>query len=150
MMPAWEALQRIGWVGLGGFLGANARYWIGGWIQVRWGAAFPWSTFVINVSGSFVLGLFVTLTTERFLFPNVLPLRLLVPLHEDRVQGRVGCDGLVDRADAGQVLEPGERVRPGVALLRGVRPGPRHAPPQLLKLARLPAVAVRVTIVPAA
>src|SRR5436190_22015556 len=76
----WEALQRIGWVGLGGFLGANARYWVGGWIQVRWGTAFPWSTFVINVTGSFILGLFVTLITERFFVPNVLALRLLVAI----------------------------------------------------------------------
>ena len=74
------ALQKIGWVGLGGFLGANARYWIGGWIQDRWGTEFPWSTFVINVTGSFILGLFVTLTTERFLVRNVLPLRLLIAI----------------------------------------------------------------------
>jgi CrcB protein len=71
-------LERIGWVGLGGFLGANARYWLGAWIQDRWGAAFPWSTFVINLSGSFVLGLFLTLLTERFAAPNPAALRLLV------------------------------------------------------------------------
>ena len=80
-MTLWlVALQKIGWVGLGGFLGANARYWIGGWIQDRWGTEFPWSTFVINVTGSFILGLFVTLTTERFLVRNVLPLRLLIAI----------------------------------------------------------------------
>lgn len=64
-----EALAKTLWVGLGGFLGANARYWLGGWIQERWGAAFPWSTFVINVSGSFVLGLFMTLVTGRLIVP---------------------------------------------------------------------------------
>ena len=48
--------------------------------MVLWGAAFPWSTFVINVTGSFILGLFVTLTTERFAPRNVLTLRLLIAI----------------------------------------------------------------------
>lgn len=73
-----EALQKIGWVGLGGFLGANARYWLGGWIAARWGTGFPWATFVINITGSFVLGLFVTLITERFVVLHAPTLRLLV------------------------------------------------------------------------
>src|SRR5437764_15484552 len=66
----WEGVQRIALVGIGGFLGANARYWIGGWIQARWGTEFPWSTFLINISGSFVLGLLLTLLTERLAFPH--------------------------------------------------------------------------------
>jgi fluoride exporter len=76
----WQALQKIGWVGLGGFLGANARYWLGGWIAARWGTEFPWSTFVINVSGSFILGLFLSLITERFAVPGALTLRLVVAI----------------------------------------------------------------------
>jgi CrcB protein len=48
-------------VGLGGFLGANARYLLGGWVQERWGAALPYGTFVINITGSFILGAFATL-----------------------------------------------------------------------------------------
>lgn len=70
-------LARIGWIGLGGFLGANARYWIGLWVQDRFGSAFPWSTFVINVTGSFVLGFFLTLLTDRYV-PNAPTLRLAV------------------------------------------------------------------------
>ncbi len=53
--------QKALWVGVGGFLGANARYFLGGWIAGRLGPEFPWSTFVINVSGCFALGVFVTL-----------------------------------------------------------------------------------------
>jgi CrcB protein len=50
-------------ISLGGILGANARFLLGGWVQQRtadW-TAFPWGTFVINVSGSFLLGLFMAL-----------------------------------------------------------------------------------------
>jgi len=71
-----EVAQRILWVGVGGFLGANARYWLGEWVQARWGAAFPWATFLINVSGSFVLGLLVALLAARTAFPHAPVLRL--------------------------------------------------------------------------
>ena len=53
-------------IGAGGYLGANARYGLGLLIAARWGNAFPWGTLLINVSGSFLLGLFVTLAIERF------------------------------------------------------------------------------------
>ncbi len=53
------------WVGLGGFLGANARYLLGGVIAERWSTAFPWATFAINISGSFILGLFLAFAEER-------------------------------------------------------------------------------------
>ena len=56
---------------LGGILGANARYLLGTWIAQRYGTSFPYGTLVINVSGSFVIGLFLTLIAERFvLHPN--------------------------------------------------------------------------------
>ncbi len=54
-------------VGIGGFFGAITRYLVDGWIGRRMGALFPYGTFVINVSGSFILGLFATTITERFI-----------------------------------------------------------------------------------
>ena len=54
-------------IGLGGFLGCNARYLLGGWIAARYGTSFPYGTLVINVSGSFVLGFFLVLISERFI-----------------------------------------------------------------------------------
>ena len=78
-MPDWgSVLARVFWVGLGGFVGANARFWIGTWVQQRMGTAFPWGTFVINITGSFILGLFVTLLTERIAPDRAEPLRLLI------------------------------------------------------------------------
>jgi CrcB protein len=52
-------------IGLGGFLGANARYVLGGRITRWWGSEFPWGTFVINVSGSFLLGVLMAALNTR-------------------------------------------------------------------------------------
>jgi fluoride exporter len=57
------------WIGLGGFIGANTRYLLQQWAANHWGAHFPYGTLVINVSGSFVIGLFLTLATGRLALP---------------------------------------------------------------------------------
>ncbi|MEJ4113072.1 fluoride efflux transporter FluC [Corynebacterium kroppenstedtii] len=44
---------------LGGGLGACMRYVVDAWIRQQWRGGFPWATFVINVTGSFVCGLCV-------------------------------------------------------------------------------------------
>ena len=54
-------------IGIGGFIGAVARYGMAVWVGQRWGRSFPLGTFIINVSGSFLIGLLMTLLTERFL-----------------------------------------------------------------------------------
>ncbi len=54
-------------ISAGAILGANARYWLGDWIAQNWGTSFPFGTLIINVSGSLLLGFFMTLATERFL-----------------------------------------------------------------------------------
>jgi CrcB protein len=53
-------------VAAGSAAGGCARYALGGLIANRWGAAFPWGTLVVNVSGCFVMGLFMTMALERF------------------------------------------------------------------------------------
>ena len=44
------------WVAIGGALGSVARFWVDGIVSSRFGGAFPWGILVINVSGSFVIG----------------------------------------------------------------------------------------------
>jgi CrcB protein len=41
---------------VGGALGAPARYFVDGWVEPRVRTLFPWGTFVVNVTGSLVLG----------------------------------------------------------------------------------------------
>ncbi len=50
----------------GAGLGGLARYVAGSWIMVKYGGRFPLGTFIINVSGSFLVGVLMTLFTERF------------------------------------------------------------------------------------
>ncbi len=51
----------------GGGIGSVARFAIATWIGQRWGRSFPMGTFVVNVTGSFLIGLLMTLMAERFL-----------------------------------------------------------------------------------
>lgn len=52
-------------VGAGGFAGAIARYWMGTMVTQRMGLRFPFGTFLINVSGCFLIGFFMHLLAER-------------------------------------------------------------------------------------
>jgi fluoride exporter len=65
-------------IGIGGFLGAISRYGVALWIGQRWGRNFPLGTFVINVSGSFLIGLLMSLFTERFMVNPQWRLMLVV------------------------------------------------------------------------
>ena len=47
----------LAWIALGGAAGAVARYLVTGWTQSLLDTTMPWGTFVVNVSGSFLLGL---------------------------------------------------------------------------------------------
>ena len=49
-------------VALGAAIGGSARYAISGFVANWFGATFPWGTLIINITGSFVIGIFNTLT----------------------------------------------------------------------------------------
>ena len=57
---------RFLWIGIGGFVGANARYAVGRLLAGRLGDGFPYATLLVNVSGSLAIGVVLTLLTERF------------------------------------------------------------------------------------
>jgi CrcB protein len=48
-------------VAVGGGLGAAARFMVDGEIRARHKGGFPWGTFIVNVTGSFLIGLLTTL-----------------------------------------------------------------------------------------
>ncbi len=54
-------------ISLGAVLGANARYWLGAWAAEKLGTAFPYGTLIINVTGSLILGFFLTLISGRYM-----------------------------------------------------------------------------------
>jgi CrcB protein len=52
-------------VAIGGLVGSVARYWLSGTTQTWTGAGFPSGTLVVNVLGSFAIGLVMALSLER-------------------------------------------------------------------------------------
>ena len=56
-------------IGMGGFAGAITRYLVDGWVVRATGGSFPWGTLVVNVSGSFLLGLLAAMTIDRATLP---------------------------------------------------------------------------------
>ncbi|MBL9138187.1 MAG: fluoride efflux transporter CrcB [Verrucomicrobiales bacterium] len=59
---------------LGSGLGGLARWWLSGLIAARVGETFPWGTLVVNVTGSFAIGLMAGFTGPegRFLVSPLL------------------------------------------------------------------------------
>lgn len=64
-------LVQCAWVALGGALGALARFGVGHWVRSLTVSAFPWSTFLINITGSLALGLLYSYTVQRAPSPVV-------------------------------------------------------------------------------
>ena len=50
------------WIAVGSALGGVARYWCTGVAARIFGETFPWGTLLVNVTGSFIIGFFATLT----------------------------------------------------------------------------------------
>jgi CrcB protein len=49
-------------IAIGGAFGSVTRFWLNGLISEQLGPAFPWGTLIVNVTGSFLIGFFFTLT----------------------------------------------------------------------------------------
>lgn len=67
------------WVGLGGFFGANTRFVVARFSADLLGISFPYGTFIINISGSFLLGLIGTVISQQ-LIPYGEQVRLAVSI----------------------------------------------------------------------
>ncbi|NLI91534.1 MAG: fluoride efflux transporter CrcB [Peptococcaceae bacterium] len=52
-------------VAVGGAFGAILRYGFGSWVSNKWIHAFPLHTFIINISGAFLLGFLNTLFLDK-------------------------------------------------------------------------------------
>ncbi|MEG4943865.1 fluoride efflux transporter CrcB [Microcoleus sp. F4-D5] len=52
-------------ISLGAVAGALSRYYITLWFASRFGTAFPYGTFFINITGCLAMGFFITLAFER-------------------------------------------------------------------------------------
>ncbi len=58
-------MSRVLFISLGAVIGANLRYLVSMWAAERFGVSFPYGTFLVNVSGCFVIGLFYGLGETR-------------------------------------------------------------------------------------
>jgi fluoride exporter len=56
-------------ISIGAVLGANARFVLGEWVASRVGSAFPYGTLLINVTGSFLVGVVLVAVAETSVAP---------------------------------------------------------------------------------
>ncbi len=55
----------------GAGIGGGLRYVLSWWTVERWGGSLPWGTFIVNISGAFLLGIVMAISAERALIPPV-------------------------------------------------------------------------------
>ena len=71
-------MARLVSIGLAGFAGTLARYWLSGWIARRFGETFPTGTLTVNLAGCFVAGFLSYSLFERFLVSETVRTVLLI------------------------------------------------------------------------
>ncbi|CAN5727070.1 fluoride efflux transporter CrcB [soil metagenome] len=75
------ALVHAAVIGIGGFLGALARYGVGGLVhRIPGTGSFPYGTLVVNLLGCLLIGVFAALMEERQMFATETRLFILVGL----------------------------------------------------------------------
>lgn len=70
-------LKQLLWVALGGGLGTAARYAIQKSILLKWNPGSPWGTFIVNISGCFLIGILWALSLKSNLFSDSMKLFLM-------------------------------------------------------------------------
>jgi len=79
-MEQFGQLPRLLLIGLAGFVGTLARYWLSGWTARRFGETFPAGTLIVNLLGCFLAGLLAYLMFERFVVSPTARTVLLIGL----------------------------------------------------------------------
>jgi CrcB protein len=65
-------------VAIGGALGSVARYALSGWIFDITSNKFPYATLIVNVAGSFVMGILFVVIVERAVLPAEMRSLLMI------------------------------------------------------------------------
>jgi len=73
-------MMRLLLIGLGGFVGAIARYGLSAWIARHSGGTFPWGTLAVNVMGCLIIGALMQLVEEQWTISTHTRLFLAVGL----------------------------------------------------------------------
>lgn len=72
-------MEKLLIVGLGGFIGAIARFLVSGWVQIASGSVgFPYGTLVVNLIGCFLIGFLGYLMEARGVFNPEVRLFLFI------------------------------------------------------------------------
>jgi fluoride exporter len=107
-------LQLIIAVAFGGALGSVTRYLVGIGSGKLFGINFPWGTLIINITGSFLIGLFVGMFATRWDLPQAARVFLTVGI----------CGGYTTFStfslDAFYLMERGEAVAAGAYMVGSV------------------------------
>jgi CrcB protein len=107
-------IQYILAVAAGGALGAVVRYLVSIASGRAFGTAFPWGTLIINVTGSFLIGLFAALFATKWNLPQAARIFLTVGI----------CGGYTTFStfsmDAWYLIERGQNWASGVYMIASV------------------------------
>ena len=56
--------------GIGGFIGTVLRFLVSRYLQINFDTVFPWGTLIINISGSFLIGIFLGIFEKGFIMSS--------------------------------------------------------------------------------
>jgi CrcB protein len=73
-------VQNVIAIAAGGALGAVMRYWVSSGVYNLLGRDFPYGTLVVNVLGSFLMGVFYVYLIERLADTSILRAALMIGL----------------------------------------------------------------------
>jgi CrcB protein len=92
-------------VALGGAFGASARYALDRLIEARSESVFPWATFVVNLSGCFLIGLISATLIDRHQLPAWVRVGLVMGVIGGYTTFSTFAQEALDLVDARDVVE---------------------------------------------